>query len=83
MVIRETKNLTLYDDGMVHLSLPEDEYGDRDSKCLGDIETCSRRVPSDYQCEFEELEEAWEDACNEASAYRAGVMHDYNSTRGI
>lgn len=82
MTIRETANLRLECDGTVFLSLPEDEYGERDGACLGDIWSCERRVPPQYRQEFEELEEAWEDACRESSDYRAGVGHDFDSTRG-
>ena len=83
MVIFETANLAIHDDGLVFLNLPEDEYGERESKCLGDVETFWHRVPLQYQSEVEELEEAWAEYDMECSDYESGVMHDYHSTRGF
>jgi len=83
MTVHETANLMLDDESRVYLLSTEDEEGDRDRTYLGDVEMGGYKVPIHLTQEFEELEAAWSEYCRETDGYRAGVMHDYYSTRGI
>jgi len=83
MTVHETATMGIDDEGRVYLLSIDDEEGDRDRTYLGDVETCGYKVQANLTQEFEGLEAAWAEYCRETDGYRAGVMHDYNSTRGI
>lgn len=81
MDVFETKNLRLDTDGLVWM-LVLDADGEEDSRLLGDVDSCSRRVPSHLDDEFLEICEAWEQYQRECQSYEAGVDLAYRMAKG-